>query len=59
MENGTMPFYDTSISFQIVENKEALSGKEKGGAFAYQPAGIGRTKQKTTRRRVVFLFSGM
>lgn len=29
MKNGIMPFYDTSISFQIVENKEALSRKGK------------------------------
>lgn len=31
MKNGTTPFQDTSILFQIVENKEALSRKKKAG----------------------------
>jgi len=45
MKNGTMPFYDTSISFQIVENKEALSRKGKRQGIRL-PAGNQRDKTK-------------
>lgn len=46
MKNGTMLFQDTSISFQKMENKEALARKAHDGHAAHGPAGEQRGEAK-------------
>ena len=58
MENGTMPFYDTSISFQIVENKEALSRKGKRQGVRLPACRDRQDKTKDHPPGVVFICSG-